>query len=140
MRYFDASVLVKRYVHEAGSANVRRLISSDTPATSRLSEIEVTSALARRAREGTISTAERDRAIAAIGTDLSTMLVIELTAEVSARARILLQRHPLRAGDAIQLASCLYLQDEFGHKIPYVASDDRLIQAARAEGLQIVKI
>ena len=44
MRYFDASALVKRYVREEGSAKVRRLISSDTPATSRLSEVEVASA------------------------------------------------------------------------------------------------
>ena len=61
MRYFDASALVKRYVRETGSVKVRRLLASDTPATSRLSEIEVAAALERRSREGSFSAAERER-------------------------------------------------------------------------------
>lgn len=135
MRYFDASALVKRYVREAGSAKVRRLISSDVPATSRLSEVEVASALVRRAREGAFSTAERDRALAALERDLPAIVVVELTPEVSAKARTLLQRHPLRASDAIQLASCLYLQEQLGEDLAIVAFDSRLSEAARHEGV-----
>ena len=52
MRYFDASALVKRYVRENGNTAVRRLLSSDTPVMSRLSEVEVASALMRLARGG----------------------------------------------------------------------------------------
>jgi uncharacterized protein len=62
---------------------------------------------------------------------------VELTEEVCARARVLLQRHPLRAGDAIQLASCLYLQEQLGEQMPIVAFDDRLVAAARLEGLRV---
>jgi len=135
MRYFDASALMKRYVREKGSMKVRRLISSDTPATSRLSEVEVASALERRAREGAFSAAERDRALAALDTDLPAIVVVELTPEITAKARTLLRRHSLRAGDAIQLASCLYLQEQLGEAIAMVAFDDRLTAAARREGL-----
>jgi uncharacterized protein len=135
MRYFDASALVKRYVREAGSASVRRLISSDVPATSRLSEIEVASALERRAREGAFSTGERDRALAALERDLPAIVVVELTPDVTARARTLLRRHPLRASDAVQLASCLYLREQLGEDVSLVAFDDRLTKAARREGL-----
>ena len=135
MRYFDASALVKRYVRERGSAKVRRLIASGTPATSRLSEVEIASAVGRRAREGAFSVTERDRALAALERDFSVMFVVELTAEITARARALLQRHELRAGDAIQLASCLYLQDQIGEDVSLIAFDDRLTQAARREGL-----
>jgi len=135
MRYFDASALVKRYVREQGSVKVRRLITSAAPATSRLSEVEVALALGRRAREGAFSVAERDRALAALETDFAAILVVELTPEITARARTLLQRHQLRAGDAIQLASCLYLQEQLGEKVPLVAFDDRLTEAARREGL-----
>lgn len=46
MRYCDASALVKRYVREKGSLKVRRLLSSGPVATSRLSEVEIASALA----------------------------------------------------------------------------------------------
>lgn len=137
MCYFDASALVKRYVREKGSTKVRRLMASQTPATSRLSEVEVASALERRAREGAFAMTERDRALAALGTDLPAIVVVELTPDISARARSLLRRHPLRAGDAIQLASCLFLQEELGEPIPVVAFDDRLTAAASREGLTV---
>lgn len=135
MRYFDASALVKRYVRETGSVKVRRLLASDTPATSRLSEIEVAAALERRSREGSFSSAERDRALAAFAIDLRAIVVVELTPDISARARTLLRRHPLRAGDAIQLASCLYLQEQLAEPVALVGFDDRLTGAARLEGV-----
>lgn len=50
-------------------------------------------------------------------------------------ARSLLLRHPLRAGDAIQLASCLYLQRELAQPVPFIGFDDRRVEAARCEGL-----
>lgn len=135
MRYFDASALVKRYVREEASARVRRLLVSDTPATSRLSEVEVTSALERRAREGAFSPAERDRALAALVSDFPVLVVVELTPEITAKARALLQRHALGAGDAVQIASCLYLQEKLGEPVTIVAFDERLLTAARQEGL-----
>jgi predicted nucleic acid-binding protein len=136
MRYFDASALVKRYVREPGTARVTRLIASGAPATSRLSEVEVASAVGRRAREGAFSVTERDRALAALERDLAAILVVELTPDITARARALLLRHELRAGDAIQLASCLYLQEQFGEEVPFIAFDERLTGAARGEGLR----
>jgi predicted nucleic acid-binding protein len=138
MRYFDASALAKRYVREKGSVKVRRLLSSDLAATSRYSAVEIASALARRTREGAISPDDRDRAMAALQTDLSAMLIVELTAEVVIRAQALLQRHPLRAGDAVQLASCLRLREELEDDVSLVAFDERLVAAARKERIALV--
>lgn len=53
-------------------------------------------------------------------------------------ARALLVRHPLRAGDAIQLASALLLRRELAEPVTFAAYDDRLKAAARAEGLTVV--
>jgi predicted nucleic acid-binding protein len=140
IRYFDASALVKRYVREAGSSAVRRLLALGTPATSRLSEVEVASAIARRAREGAVAAPRRDRILAALKRDLPALAVVEMIPDITAEARVLLVRHPLRAGDAIQLASCLYLQRELREPVPLVAFDHRLSEAARAEGLTVVEI
>ncbi len=137
MRYFDASALVKRYVRERGTAKVRRLLTSDVTVTSRLSAVEIASALARRAREGAFSDAARDRAVAAFDADLASMLVVELTAVIAARAQALLRQHALRAGDAIQLASCLYIQEALGEQTSFVVFDDRLANAARLENLAV---
>jgi len=137
MRYFDASALVKRYVREPGSLKVRRLLSAGVSATSRLSAVEIASALTRRAREGAFTNAERDRAITSLERDLSSLLVVELTPDIVQRAQALLRRWPLRSGDAVQLASGLYLRTELDEPITFVAYDERLIDAARREGLRI---
>lgn len=133
MRYFDASALAKRYVREKGSVKVRRLLSSDVPATSRSSVVEIASALARRTREGTLTEADRDRAFAALQEDMTAMLIVELTPEVITRAQALLRRYPLRAGDAVQLASCQHLREELEDEVVLVAFDERLAAAARKE-------
>jgi hypothetical protein len=54
------------------------------------------------------------------------------------RRRGLLIRHSLRSGDAVQLASCLYLQRETGEQMSFAAFDDRLATAARDEGLTLI--
>ena len=137
MRYFDASALAKRYVREKGSVKVRRLLSSDLAATSRYSAVEIASALARRVREGVLTDGDRERALAALREDMTAMLAVELTPEVVVRAQALLRRHPLRAGDAVQLASCLQLQDALEDRIALVAFDERLLAAARKERVAV---
>jgi predicted nucleic acid-binding protein len=95
MRYFDASALVKRYVREKGSAKVQRLLAAEVAATSRLSAVEIASAVARRVREGNLSGEDRDRILAAVDRDMTAVVVVEVTAAVLASAQPLLQRHPL---------------------------------------------
>ena len=59
--YLDASALVKRYVHEAGSVWLRSLFSSPQAEllfTSRMTIVEVISAFARRVREDALTSAE----------------------------------------------------------------------------------
>ena len=138
IRYFDASALAKRYGKEAGSQAVCRLLDAGNAAVSRLSEVEVASALVRRAREGVISAKERDRALSAVRGDFETLYVIELSAEITAVAIGLLGRYPLRASDSIQLATCLHLQQRLGPTIEMVAYDVRLTEAGRQEGLAVV--
>ncbi len=65
---------------------------------------------------------------------------MELTAELTADAQTLLIQHSLRSGDAVQLASGLYLQRETGERIAFGVFDDRLATAARAEGLTLLAL
>jgi predicted nucleic acid-binding protein len=136
MRYVDASALVKGYVEEADSRQIRRLLARGSTATNRLSFVEVASALGRLGREGRLSEDQRSTALAAMTTDATSVLVVELSGEVVSRAQSLTQKHPLRAGDAIQLASCLYLRDTVDESITLVSFDDRLNTAARLEGVR----
>jgi hypothetical protein len=59
--YLDASALVKRYVGEVGSDWLRATIAPAQPSllfTSRMTIVEVISAFARRARDGSLSSEE----------------------------------------------------------------------------------
>jgi predicted nucleic acid-binding protein len=132
MMFADASALVKRYVREPFSMKVRRHLAATPVAVSRLSEVEVPSALARLVRERRLSPPGRDRALQAFVVDLAAWHVVEVTTAVTALARTLLLRHELRSGDAIQLASALWLRQA----VPLtdmLAFDTRLVTAALAE-------
>ena len=51
---------------------------------------------------------------------------------------MLLVRHPLRAGDAIWLASALVLQRQLEEAVSFSASDERLVSSATWEGLSVL--
>ena len=65
--------------------------------------------------------------------------MVEFTADLVGHARVLLERHALRAYDAIKLASASVAGEALvaaGLAEPiFLAADDRLLDAARAEGM-----
>lgn len=105
-----------------------------------MSVVEIASALARREREGAVTAAARERAIARLNADLAACVLVEVTPELAADAQSLLLRHVLRSGDAIQLASALYLRRETRAHLQFAAFDERLTTAARAEGLALIAL
>lgn len=137
IRYFDASALTKRYVREPGSQQVHELLDDGVAATARYTEIEILSALARRRREGQVEASDHARIAAKMREDMEALVLVELGAEVVDEASRLLDRHPLRAGDALQIASCIVLQRRAELPVSFVAFDQRCNDAARAEALRI---
>lgn len=141
--YADSSVLVKRHVPEAGSDWFQSLAA---PAaghliiTARISLVEVYSALNRRLREAQLDPND----YAQIAADFAALCaaeyeLAELTPAVIQRARQLLERYPLRAYDAVQLASALLTNETLQAiglpDLTFLAADTRLLTAAQAEGL-----
>jgi predicted nucleic acid-binding protein len=141
IHFLDASALVKRYVKEVGSEDVRRLVRRrGRLATSVLAGVEIPSALARRAREGDLpldAAREHSRRVA---TDLSETHVVAARANVLEVAAELVWRHPLRAYDAVQLGSAVWLARESRMAVTFVCADQRLATAAAAEGLRVIHL
>lgn len=137
IRYFDSSALVKRYVREEGSSRVRRLLGQGVAATARYSIVAMVSALARRARQGDLAAEEVERVARAIHADAERLTLVELNESVASRAGELLLAHPLRAADAVQLASCLLLRDSASPDLRFTTYDTRLAAAAEAEGVRV---
>lgn len=52
----------------------------------------------------------------------------------------LLAHHALRAADALQLASCIALQERAEVPVAFVAFDERCNEAAIAEGLNLGRL
>lgn len=134
-RFADASALVKRYVREDHSDDVASWLGEGSVAISRLTEAEVSSALARRHRGGDLAAADYQRAISRLRADLFELDVVELAPAVVRRVHPLLRAHPLRAADALQLASALAIHDAVRDDVEFLCFDERLCAAAAAEGL-----
>jgi len=136
--FFDTSAISKRYVVEIGSQWVKRLIhqrAKHTIIISQLTTVEFVSVMARRERKGRLSAADRVRTQNLFLRHVDNRyLGVELEKEVLRRARLLLVNHPLRSLDAIQLASALNIAHLIGTPITFVSADQRLLNAASAEG------
>lgn len=139
--YADTSVLVKRYVLETGSAWTRALMRSaagNTVLTAQISWIELYSALNRRLREQAISQLRyaRLKLLLSYVWPVQYVLVAQ-TPQLLETARQLVERHPLRAYDAVQLASAVNARQSLFSSpttITFLFADKQLLAAAQTEG------
>jgi predicted nucleic acid-binding protein len=138
----DSGGLVKRYVDEVGSDWVRAIVApaaANTVSIADITRAEVTGALARRAREGVITLNERDELIQTFRAHHATQYrIVPTQPRIIDLAAELLQRHPLRAYDAVQLASASIVnQSIIAYGLPpliFVTADDR-ITATRGDAV-----
>jgi len=138
MKFWDSSAVVPLIVQEPETSAIRALLAEDADMLVwAMTPLEVTSALWRRVRSGSLD--EHARAAAAAGlADLEDAwhTAADLV-QVVARARRLLAVHPLRAADAAQLAAALLTCRERTDTIGFVSLDERLCDAARREGFAL---
>lgn len=89
---------------------------------------------------GDLGTESADALLAGLTTELADMTGLPVTADVIQLARELVDRHPLRALDALQLATCCSARLASGEEniVIFVASDQRLLAAAREEGFEVL--
>lgn len=100
--------------------------------------VEITSALARREREGDLSDADLSAAFATLRELAESWHEVVPTDAVRRMAERLLRTHPLRAADSLQLAAALIVADHDAGTLDFVCLDDRLSAAARREGFTVL--
>jgi hypothetical protein len=141
--YLDSSALVKRYMRETGTQWVRTLVqpsSANVIVTAKITHVEIMSAVTRHMRTGIISLRTTQVIQQMLARHMKQdYMQLELTDAVVQRAITLMYVHPLRGYDAVQLASALEsharLLNTGGLGLTFVTADQRLLQAAGAEGL-----
>ena len=140
--YLDTSALVKLYVRELGSDRLVGLtLGAETHrfVVSTLGRVEFSSSVRRREREGHLSRLSADELLDRLALHWGLVYTPQpITEVVLSHAASLLDRHPLRSLDAVQLASCLVLQMPPRPVSPlFVSSDEQLLKAAETEGLRV---
>ncbi len=131
--YVDTSSLIKLYVQEDGSEEVRQTVhSSRVVSTSVIAYAEARAALARQRREGGLTPSGHDRAKAALEDDWPRFLTIGVTESVYRKAGDLAETHRLRGFDSLHLASFLWLYlQSVPQPVTFSSFDKRLNRAAR---------
>jgi uncharacterized protein len=140
VRFWDASAVVPLLVDQPTTGAVRREFGQDsTLLVWWASRIECASALARLERERSPGPREIAAAFDRLAALTGTWQEIQPTAKVRQGAERLLRVHPLRTGDALQLAAALVAADGEPRTLPFVTLDERLALAARREGFPVVE-
>lgn len=134
--YLDTSALVKLYVHEAGSSEVREAVGDSTlAATCELSYVELRAALARRLRERALTTTDYRRVVRDIDEDWPNLFLVTITGRLIREAAVIAERYRLRAYDAMHLCSSLLLQDHSQERVTFACWDRTLREVAAAAKL-----
>lgn len=137
--YLETSALVKLYVRETGTERLLRLVDSSEPhqfALLSVAQAELRSAVRRRERAGDLNGQTVAELLQRFDLHLGTIFVRQgVTDAILDVACAAIDRYPLRAYDALQLAGCLVLKSGTPSMPVFVCADQQLLQAAEAEGL-----
>ncbi len=140
MKFWDSSAVIPLLVPEATSGLMQKLFEGDPVIVAWwATEIECTSAIARRQRQGQL----REELAADAFARLSALQVgwheVEPSEGIRDSAKRLLRVHDLRTADALQLAAAFFVAEARPSTLEFISLDDRLLTAARREGFRTTK-
>ena len=135
MRFWDSSAITPLLVDEADSQRREQQLGEDgVMVVWYATAVEIESALNRRIRDGSLSGENIHFARQRLQQLTDAWVEVEPSNKVRDRALRLLRVHPLRAADTLQLAAALVVCDERTHGFFFLTGDQRLHEAATAEG------
>jgi uncharacterized protein len=140
VKFWDSSAVVPLLVPEVVSGSVQRLYEDDpVVAAWWATEIECTSAIARRQRLGRLPENVAAEGFVRLKALREGWHEVEPGEELRESAKRLLRVHDLRTADALQLAAAVYVAEARPSTLEFVSLDDRLLAAARREGFPTMK-
>ena len=135
--YFDTSALIKRYVDEPGRREIVDLLRRNHCVVSAILPVEVRSALRRRVAEQTLDGRRVPGILKRLGADRAYWTLIGVSTEVLAAAESLSSAHPLRALDAVHVASAKLFGDRTASEtFTFISADLRQTKVAETLRLE----
>ncbi|HMF14922.1 MAG TPA: type II toxin-antitoxin system VapC family toxin [Gemmataceae bacterium] len=142
--YMDASALTKRYIPEKGNDLVDEIFNK-VPWTRihflNIGAGEILSVLVRRRNAGALSIANFEQAMANFNDEIVRWAAVtraSVTTRLVAKSLPLIPVHSINSTDALTLQSALAIARRLrrpGDDLVLIASDQRLLRAAQAEGM-----
>lgn len=138
MRFWDSSALVPLLAHEAATSRMSALYTADAEVVVWwATRVECASAIARVEREDGLNSESVAEAFRRLDAMAPSWIEIEPTDEVRETARRYLRVHPLRSGDALQLAAAFVASERRPPTLALLTLDERLRAAAAKEGFLV---
>ncbi len=137
MTFWDSSAVVPLILDEAGTATLDLCVPTAPMNVWWGTLVEVTSAIVRRERAGTLSPESVVDSMALLSDMASRWNEVPPSGLLRDRARRLLRTHGLRAADGLQLAAALAMAKDNPGSLDFICRDSRLAEAAAREGLRV---
>lgn len=138
MLYADTSAIVKKYVDESGSADVRDVIQREAViGTCVISRAEAAAAFAKATRVGSLAASDAKACYTALLREWKHYARIRITEALIARAGDLAWTLRLRGYDAVHLAAALHWSERLAEPVVLATFDQELWTAARKMGLEV---
>ncbi len=139
MTFWDTSALLALAIDDPRrSFAVRMLQTDDRMAVWWGASVEYVSAVARRERDGSLSSTEVTEALARLAALSQVWYEVQPSRQLRMSAHRLLRVHPLRAADSLQLAAAIAVAEGDPSDIGFVCFDARLTSAAAREGFAVL--
>ena len=136
--YLDSSALAKRYLSEVGSADVERLVAgAELVATSVITRVEVSAALARARRQKLLGAGPAARLRTLFASHWGSLVRLSLLESTVERADSLAWELDLRGFDAVHLASAMSWRDAIAEAPVLATFDKELWKAAQMVGVEV---
>ena len=139
MRFWDTSALIPLFVAERATPQVERRLQEDSEVIVwTLTRVEILSAFARRRRADPgasrrLATARRE--VLSAWDHWSEVTALEV---VRRHAERIVETHPLKAADALQVGAALVAAEEVPATLEFVTLDRNLAVAAEREGFRVI--
>jgi len=139
VKFWDTSAIVPLCLRESQTPLVRNVAEEDGAIVVWwMTPVECYSAFARLRRNDILTRAHEDQARQAVARLAADWLEVQPSHRVREAAARALLLHPLRAADAVQLSAALLWTNGQTARRHFVCLDDRLREAAQAEGFRVL--
>lgn len=139
MRFWDTSALVPLLLAERETGRVARWLREDPGVIVwTLTRVELLSALSRRRRHDPTATSQLQAARRDLLTAWEHWSEVTAVDLVRRHAERLVETHPLRAADALQVGAALVAAHDDAPALEFVTLDQQQAQAAEREGFHVL--